>query len=56
MQKLIITDIDGTITKSDLRGFIFSNIFKWYHKNVFKFFIKLEDNNIIVIYLSMRSI
>ena len=55
--KIVISDIDGTITKSDVMGHI-AAIFKlgWYHQHVAKFFTQIERKNYKIIYLSARSI
>ena len=55
--RIIVSDIDGTITKSDFRGQIYS-IFglDWYHEGVASLFNAVERNNYKFIYLTARSI
>ena len=52
----MISDFDGTITRSDVIGFFSGKLYDCYHEDVFKLMHKLEEKNIHVIYLSMRSI
>ena len=52
----MISDFDGTITKTDFRGFFSAFFFNWYHKNVIQLLKKIEDKKIIVFFLTMRSI
>jgi phosphatidate phosphatase PAH1 len=55
--KIIISDIDGTITKSDVRGQILTSIGKnWYHENVAKLFNLIKNNGYKIVYLSARSV
>ena len=55
--KIVISDIDGTITKSDIMGQI-AAVFKqgWFHDNVAEFFNQLDKRSYKIIYLSARSI
>jgi phosphatidate phosphatase LPIN len=49
--------LDGTITKSDLRGQIFHTIGKgWFHNDVAELYDKISQNNYRFVYLSARSI
>jgi phosphatidate phosphatase LPIN len=55
--KIVVSDIDGTITKSDLKGFIYGFINKineWCHSGVIKLFSKIENHSYKFIYLSAR--
>ena len=55
--KLIVTDIDGTITKSDGRGFFGGNLgCKVHHESVHEFFQKAHENGYKIIYLTARPI
>jgi phosphatidate phosphatase PAH1 len=55
-EKLIVCDIDGTITKSDVRGRLSQYIGKkWFHDGVARLFGQLEKNSYKIIYLSARS-
>jgi len=55
-EKLIVCDIDGTITKSDVRGRLSQYIGKkWFHDGVAKLFERIEKNSYKIIYLSARS-
>ncbi len=56
-QKLIISDIDGTITKSDILGYIFPLLGKdWSHEGVTDLFTNLYNNGYKIIYLTARAI
>ena len=56
-QKLIITDIDGTITKSDILGYIYPFFGKdWSHEGVTDLFTNLYKNGYKIIYLTARAI
>ena len=56
-EKLIISDIDGTITKSDVLGYIFPVFGKdWSHEGVTDLFTKLYKNGYKIIYLTARAI
>ena len=55
--RLIVTDIDGTITKSDTKGFFGGNLgLKVHHENVIEFFDKASKNGYKVIYLTARPV
>ena len=55
--KLIVTDIDGTITQSDTIGFFGGNLgLKVHHQDVNEFFHKAYDNGYKMIYLTARPI
>lgn len=55
--RVIISDIDGTITKSDILGHIMP-IFKmgWAHKSICEFYSNLVKRNYIIVYLTARNI
>lgn len=54
-EKIVITDIDGTITKTALRGQILSIIGKnWYHDNIVDLLSSIAENGYKIIYLSAR--
>ncbi len=55
--KIVVSDIDGTITKSDIRGQILP-LFgqQWYHENIACLFTALQDRDFKIMYLSARSI
>ena len=56
-EKLIISDIDGTITKSDVLGYIFPVFGKdWSHEGVTDLFTHLYKNGYKIIYLTARAI
>ena len=56
-QKVIISDIDGTITKSDVLGYIFPFFGKdWSHEGVTDLFTNLYKNGYKIIYLTARAI
>lgn len=52
-EKIIISDIDGTITKSDILGQILS---KWIHGGVTKLFTEIYKRHYKIIYLTARAI
>jgi len=55
--KLIISDIDGTITKSDVLGHILPVIGKdWAHSGVADLYSNIHDNGYKIMYLSARAI
>ena len=56
-EKLIISDIDGTITKSDVLGYIFPVFgIDWSHEGVTDLFTNLYKNGYKIIYLTARAI
>jgi phosphatidate phosphatase LPIN len=55
--KIIISDIDGTITKSDVLGHILPILGKdWAQSGVANLFTKIKDNGYKLLYLSARAI
>jgi len=55
--KVIISDIDGTITKSDLMGQVYSRMGKDYtHQGIARLYQSIAENNYKFIYLSARPI
>lgn len=53
---IVISDIDGTITKSDALGHVMTMIGKdWTHSGVAKLFTEIYRNNYNVLYLTARS-
>lgn len=56
-KNIIISDVDGTITKSDIMGHI-AHAFNisWFHPHIHQLYSLLEMNNYIVIYLTCRPI
>ncbi|MBN3322609.1 LPIN2 phosphatase, partial [Atractosteus spatula] len=55
--KIIISDIDGTITKSDALGHILPQLGKdWTHQGVAKLFHKIHQNGYKFLYCSARAI
>ncbi|EJW03258.1 hypothetical protein EDEG_00238 [Edhazardia aedis USNM 41457] len=55
--KIIISDIDGTITKSDKLGHVYTMIGKdWTHAGVAGLFTKIVKNDYKIVYLSSRPI
>ena len=56
-KKIVISDVDGTITKSDVRGHIMPRIgFDWAQKGVVELYNKVNDNGYAVIYLTARAL
>ena len=55
--QLVISDIDGTITKSDVFGHLFTMVGKdWTQLGVAKLFTKIKENGYKLIYLTSRAI
>jgi len=55
--KIVISDIDGTITKSDVLGHVFPMIGRdWAQSGVASLFTKIADNGYKIVYLSARAI
>ena len=55
--KIIVSDIDGTITKSDTRGFFGGALgCKVHHENVDEFLRGLNENGYKIIYLTARNL
>lgn len=54
---MIVSDIDGTITKSDLLGHLMPFISRdWSHEGIAKFFTELHHRGYIIVYLTARNI
>ena len=54
---MILTDIDGTITTSDVRGFLGSSLgYDVHHEGVFEFLHKVATQGYVIIYLTARPI
>lgn len=52
----MISDIDGTITRSDVLGHLMPFVGKdWSHKGVCEFFTNLIKNKYLLIYLTARN-
>jgi len=55
--KVVISDIDGTITKSDVMGYIYGAIGRdWTHDGIAELYSKLEENGYKIAYLSSRPV
>ncbi|EPR77660.1 Protein involved in plasmid maintenance [Spraguea lophii 42_110] len=55
--RIVVSDIDGTITKSDVMGHICDFVGKdWTHKGIAKLLTKIERNGYHIVYLSSRAI
>jgi len=56
--KIVVSDIDGTITKSDIRGFIFPalGLSDWKHTGIVNLFSSLEERGYQLLYLTARPI
>jgi len=56
-EKIVVTDIDGTITKSDTRGLFYSRFgMQWHHNHVTDCFKKVYDLGYKIVYVTARSI
>ncbi|VDL57202.1 unnamed protein product [Hymenolepis diminuta] len=55
--KIVISDVDGTITKSDLLGHVMHWVgLEWTHLGVIQLYKKISENGFRLMYLSARSI
>lgn len=55
--KIIVSDIDGTITKSDILGHIMPFIYRdWSQKGIAEFYTNLVKNGYTIVYLTARNI
>lgn len=58
--RIMVCDIDGTITRSDVRGYletVYMSYYKYCHKGVIEFFHQLEAHlNLKIIFLTSRPI
>jgi len=55
--RFVLTDIDGTITESDIKGHVFPVFgFSAHHEHVVEMFDKVGNNGYNVVYLTARSI
>ncbi|KAJ1915943.1 lipin Ned1 [Mycoemilia scoparia] len=55
--QIVISDIDGTITKSDVMGHLFNMVGKdWTHTGVAKLFTDIMNNGYEILYLTARAI
>ena len=52
-EKVIVSDIDGTITKSDILGQILNG---WIHEGVIKLYNEIYKRDYKIIYLTARAI
>ncbi|KAI6169990.1 LNS2 domain-containing protein [Aphelenchoides bicaudatus] len=56
-ERIVISDIDGTITKSDVLGHIIPAIGgTWAHTNIVSLYRRIQDNGYRIVYLSSRAI
>jgi len=57
-EKIVISDVDGTITKSNLRGFVLPalGISDWKHNGVVALYRAISERGYLMIYLSARPI
>jgi phosphatidate phosphatase LPIN len=56
-ERIVISDIDGTITKSDVLGHIIPAIGGiWAHTNIVDLYRRIQNNGYRIIYLSSRAI
>lgn len=56
--KIVVSDIDGTVTKSDVRGLILPalGLDDWKHSGVVKLYQKIRDQGYTMLYLTNRAI
>ncbi|KAI5188388.1 phosphatidate phosphatase LPIN [Nematocida sp. AWRm77] len=56
-EKVVVSDIDGTITKSDIIGYIYGAMGKdWTHEGIAELYNKIYDHGYQIVYLSSRPI
>lgn len=56
-EKIVVSDIDGTITKSDVLGHLLPILGKdWAQSGVAQLFTKIKNNGYNFLYLSARAI
>lgn len=55
--RIVVSDIDGTITRSDLLGHLMPFIYKdWSHNGIAEFYKNLCDRGYLIVYLTARNI
>lgn len=55
--KIIISDVDGTITKSDVLGHLYTMVGKdWTHSGVARLYSSIKSNGYEILYLTSRAI
>ncbi|KAL4503202.1 hypothetical protein ABPG72_000808 [Tetrahymena utriculariae] len=55
--KLVISDVDGTVTKSDVKGHISTIIGKeWTHEDIAELYTNIQKNGYKMVYLSSRPL
>ncbi|KAJ3193674.1 hypothetical protein HK101_004378 [Irineochytrium annulatum] len=55
--KVVISDVDGTITKSDVFGHLFTMVGKdWTHSGVASLYTNIRKNGYMILYLTSRAI
>ena len=55
--RLVVSDIDGTITKSDLLGHLLPRVgYDWSHRGVTRLFTNIKANGYMFMFLSSRAI
>lgn len=57
-QKFVVSDIDGTVTKSNLRGLVLPALgfSDWKHSGVVELYSKIQDRGYMIMYLTSRAI
>jgi phosphatidate phosphatase LPIN len=56
-EKIVVSDIDGTITKSDILGQILGQMrYKWFHTGVTRLYTEIYKRNYKIVYLTARAI
>lgn len=56
-RRIIVSDIDGTITRSDILGHLMPFVFQdWSHEGIAKFYTELYNRGYLIIYLTARNI
>lgn len=56
-ERVVVSDIDGTVTKSDVMGYIYGAIGKdWTHSGIAALYSRIVENGYKVVYLSSRPI
>jgi len=55
--KVVVSDVDGTITKSDMRGHLYTLVGRdWTHSGIASLYSKIDKNGYRIIYLTARPL
>lgn len=55
--RIVVSDVDGTVTKSDLLGHFLPLLGKqWYQRGVSKLYDRISQNGYKILYITMRPV